>query len=123
MKLRINPLLLIALCVFAVVPACAQTESPASNPPSPPFYDNGPIQGKVAAYLISNGGAVADTFIEATVKPLTTITFGVWIANCSPPSSCGLTSVDIAIGTTIFGSDVAFYHVAPVTTLTSLPPI
>ena len=65
-------------------------------------YDNGPINGTIDARTINNSWVVSDSFAVTDNVNLSMATVGLWLSPGATP-----TSVDWAIGTTAFGSDIS----------------
>jgi hypothetical protein len=67
------------------------------------LYDNGPVNGQTNALLINLGAAVSNSFEGNGLLDFSGFTFWVWLL---PGDS--LESIDVAIGSTPFGTDQ--YH-------------
>ncbi len=65
-------------------------------------YDNGPINGTVNAWTINVSYSVTDSFTISSPTILTGAQIGLWLFPGDAP-----TSVDWAIGTSMYGSDVS----------------
>jgi hypothetical protein len=63
-------------------------------------YDNGPINGTINAWNISNGFTVTDSFTVAGPVNLTSAKIGLWVFDAP-------ISVDWSVGTSAFGSEIA----------------
>ncbi len=93
MKSRIALFSLLALCVaLLAVPAIAQVD----------VYDNGGTTGTADAWTINFGFAVTDSFSVTANTNMTGASFIFWL---SPGDT--LPAVDLSLGTSAFGSDVA----------------
>ena len=66
------------------------------------LYDNGPPNGTVNAWAINNGFVVSDSFVTPANSEITDLHFVYWDAS----STDLISTVDMQIGTTPFGSDV-----------------
>jgi hypothetical protein len=66
------------------------------------LYDNGPINGNISAWTISNGYIVSDSFTSFGPTNLTGAQAGLWVDG----GATALT-VDWSIGTTPYGSDIS----------------
>jgi len=102
MKTRIFSLSLIfAVCLILAVAQAVADDA---------LYSNGPYNGTTNAWTINSGFSVSDSFTISQPSQITYIGGVFWLL---PGDS--LTSADISIGTTPFGSDVASYSaLAPV---------
>ena len=92
-QIRIASLALLAvLCLMqAVIPAMADT-----------LYSNGPYDGNTAAWGIGGGNAVTDSInLNSSRSNVYEVDFVYWDASASDL----LTTVDVSIGTTPFGTD------------------
>ena len=97
MKMRIASLsLLTVLCLALSVPALAD------------LYNNGPTNGTVNSYFI-DAFVVTDSFVPNANTRIFSFTFAEWV----PPGSTPLT-VDWAIGTSSFGSNLGSGFNAPI---------
>lgn len=65
-------------------------------------YDNGPINGTINAVTINESYEVSDTFTVTAPTQLVSAQIGLWVAVGDTP-----VTVDWAIGTTAYGTDVA----------------
>jgi hypothetical protein len=97
LRMRIASLavLTIACLVLAVSPAMADT-----------LYSNGPINGTVDAWTINFGFAVSDSFGLAADPKVRNLHMGVWLLPGDSLASPSVTSVQMDIGTTAFGTDI-----------------
>jgi hypothetical protein len=92
LKTRIASLSLLALCLtLAAIPAMAQND----------IYDNGGTTGTADAWTVNFGFAVSDSFVP-TGSSANGASFIFWL---SPGDTAP--TVDLSIGTSAFGSDVA----------------
>jgi hypothetical protein len=91
MKIRLALLFLLAVCTTMTVPAIAGD-----------IYDNGPTTGTLSAWAINFGFAVSDSFSVSSNSTATGASFIFWMY----PGDT-MPSVDLSIGTSAFGSDVA----------------
>jgi len=66
------------------------------------LYDNGPINGTINGWSISNGSQTSDSFILSSDSTLTGARIGLWLY----PGDTA-TSVDWLIGTTQYGQDIS----------------
>jgi hypothetical protein len=81
----------ILLAAASAVPAMADT-----------LYDNGPLDGNTQSYTINFGFSVSDSFtLSGGPSNLVSTTIGLWVFAGDMPST-----VDWAIGTSFFGSDI-----------------
>src|SRR5579872_7566612 len=64
-------------------------------------YDNGPINGTISAYNVSNY-TTTDSFTISAATNLVQAAVGLWVDPGASP-----TSIDWSIGTSAFGSDVS----------------
>jgi hypothetical protein len=94
MKVSFSALTLLAIASIALL------ESPSAQ--GQVVYSNGPINGTIDAWNISMGFLVTDSFTVTTPTALTGVTFGAWVNPGATP-----VSVDWAIGTSAFASDVS----------------
>lgn len=108
MKWTISSWALFAVLASAsgVPSASAQSVSPANAPPPATAYTTGPINGTLWAWPINYGSMVSESF-TTTTSATNLITVGLWIPNCLPVTDCQYPVVDLSIGTSSFGSDVA----------------
>jgi len=93
-QIRIASLLLLTIpcLMLAVTPAMADT-----------LYSNGPYDGNTAAWSIDHGNAVTDsTNLNSSRSNVYEVDFVYWDASASDL----LTTVDMSIGTTPFGTDI-----------------
>jgi hypothetical protein len=65
-------------------------------------YDNGPLNGKFNAYLISGGQSISDSFTVSSATNLVSAQLGLWTSPGGAP-----VSLDWSIGTSALGSDVS----------------
>jgi hypothetical protein len=93
-----SPLLTILCVLLAVAPATAQ-------------YDNGPYNGNTSAWAVNFGFSVSDSFTVPDGSTIPGLTFVYWDASYSDV----LTTVDMAIGSTSFGTDGFFGTLTGVT--------
>jgi hypothetical protein len=100
LKSRIASLSLLVLCVaLLAIPAIAQTD----------VYDNGGTTGTADGWTINFGFSVTDSFSVSSNTSMTGASFIFWL---SPGDT--LPAVDLSIGTSAFGNDVAnFTGLAP----------
>ncbi len=98
LRMRIASLavLTIACLVLAVSPAMAEDT----------LYSNGPINGTSDGWTINFGFSVSDSFTLGADPKVRNLHMGVWLSPGDSPASPSVTSVQMDIGTTSFGTDI-----------------
>lgn len=97
LRMRVASLVLltIACLVLAVSPAMADT-----------LYSNGPINGTTNAWTINSGFSVSDSFVLLADPKVRNLHMGVWLLPGDSPASPSVTSLQMDIGTSAFGTDI-----------------